>query len=232
MLLGVVGTIPVTPAAAQTRAAYAVGQRVEAYRQVPGLEPRPGWHKGVVTAVFTWGLHIRYDEVDYEDVVPVDVVRPLGPTAQNAHQPPPAAPVAGAAAHRSPAAVGGACASDAGVTQAGRASKEQIFKHVIYENYVAEIDRTTTAPLKIGVTFQRFTIGAPSPNRYTAQGVEHSTAPIGAPIYPVHTQHVLCRTYNNAVTRTRFEGSYECFQDKFRAWVCPTAAGHRNLGTT
>lgn len=124
------------------------------------------------------------------------------------------------------------CPSDPGIRDGNAAgsSLEKTFKRAILGNYEAEINLSMTSPSKVGLTFQEFQIGPPSPNRVTRQGVEHSTAAVGEKIYPVRTRHTFCRLYKGGPTRTFYEGRYDCFKDKQSEWVCATAPGHRNLG--
>lgn len=124
------------------------------------------------------------------------------------------------------------CPSDSGITETPKAgsSMDKIFKHAIFENYQAEINNSTTSPLKVGVTFEEFEIGQATVNRVTPHGVEYPSAAVGAKLYPVKTKHTLCRLYNGGPTQTLFEGRFTCFKNRQNEWVCPTAPGHKILG--
>jgi hypothetical protein len=105
-----------------------------------------------------------------------------------------------------------------------------LFKHLIYETYQAEVNGSTTAPMKIGISFQSFRIGAPVTNRITRYGVDYPTAANGAKLYPIESKYTLCRLYKGGPARTLFDGRWVCFKNKFGKWVCATAPGHRILG--
>lgn len=144
---------------------------------------------------------------------------PLQAPPQRAMAPMPARPAEG-------------CSSDPDI--ADRASPDspldKVFKHKILEDYQASINGSTTSPVKVGVTFEAFQIGEPRINRMTPQGLEFVKSPVGEKIYPVKTRHTFCRVYNNAMTRTLYEGRYDCVKDTHGDWTCPPGAGHRILG--
>lgn len=123
----------------------------------------------------------------------------------------------------------GGCACDAGIVNqpATNSPSEQLFKHLIYEDYRAQIDGSLTAPLDVGVTFQAFAIGAPKTNNVSNFGVDYPAAAVGGKIYPIETKHVLCRMYKGGPTKTIYEGRFACFKDKFNKWVVTTDAGHK-----
>lgn len=131
-----------------------------------------------------------------------------------------------------PARPAGECSSDAGIAEEASPDSplDKVFKRKILEDYQAGIDGSTGAPVKVGVTFEAFQIGEPRINRMTPQGLEFVKSPVGEKIYPVKTRHTFCRVYNNAITRTLYEGRYDCVKDGHGDWTCPPGPGHRILG--
>lgn len=220
------------PALAQT-SQWTVGQHVKVFYPRPGGSG-PAWRMGVVTEVFGWGIHMKFDDQDHvETFGNGDVSAVDGGVIPQAAAAPGAIPPANPAPRQSrpPAqAAAGSCTSDAGVTAGGTGLAATI-KHAIYQNYAAEIDGGLSAPLAIGLTFQSFQIGAPLPNRVGPAGYEYPNAVRGTPVYPVTTRHKYCRQYRNATTRTNFDGRYVCFITRFgNGMECGTAEGHRLLG--
>ena len=233
IVLAVSIAIASVPGLAQTQQ-WTVGQHVKVFYPRPGGSG-PAWRTGVVTEVFGWGIHMKFDDQDHVetfgngDVSAVDGGAAPAPQAAATK----AMPAANAAPHqtRPPAPVAaGSCTSDPGVASGGSGLAATI-KQTIYQNYAAEISGGLSAPLAIGLTFQSFQIGAPLPNRVGPAGYEYPNAVRGTPVYPVTTRHKYCRQYRNAVTRTNFAGRYVCFTTRFgNGMECGTAEGHRLLG--
>lgn len=219
------------PLAAQN-ATWSVGQHVKVFYPLSGGRGM-AWRTGVVTEVFGWGVHMRFDDEDrIESFANGDVqsADAAAPAAQMQAAPPivKTPPRQTAQVPQPPQA--GACASDPSVANGG-GSLAMSIKHAIYENYAAEINGSLSAPLTVGVTFQSFQIGSVLANNVTRTGYDYPAAARGAPIYPVATRHIYCRGYRNATTRTLFAGSYVCFQSRTGGgMMCGTAAGHRILG--
>jgi len=253
------GAFVFSPAEAQNSSSrqhkWSVGERVEVYVVEPHSPTgKMIWRPGVITEVFGWGgAHVRFDNGDVESIgaynpdadganPPNLAARPVdstsGATSGATSAPmtaPTTAPTSAPHPDKAPPTPQNKpqdCACDPGIRDNPKpgAPLSQLFKHLILENYEAEVNGSTTAPLKVGVTFQQFQIGAPQKNRVTRYGVEYPSAPIGAVIYPVTTKHTLCRFYKGGPTQTLFEGHYACFKDKTGHWVCPTAPGHKILG--
>lgn len=233
--------VALAPQALVAQDPWTVGQHVKVWYPRPGGSG-PAWRTGVITEVFSWGVHMKFDDQDHVEVFGNDEIKPVDAPA--AAPRPAAAPAAAAPAPRPQAATAapkpaapqqqavaaGPCPSDAGLTTAGTTLTSQI-KHAIYENYAADIDGGLSAPLAIGVTFQSFQIGTPLPNRVGPAGYEYPNAERGAPIYPVTTRHTYCRQYRNATNRTLFSGKYVCFKTRFgNGMECGTSAGHTILG--
>ncbi len=230
---------------------YTPGQHVEAYYMNPKTHQYE-WRRGVVVDLQSWGAHVRFDsdgqmenfEQDTMRVIGVPGATEVAPTP-NQFYPTPAvdntppgtttsnttvisAPRSGDVTAASPTRKSG-CPSDAEIVKQPVSSgpSEQLFKHLIYEDYRAQINGSLTAPLDVGVTFQAFAIGAPKTNSVSNFGVDYPAAAVGGKIYPIETKHVLCRMYKGGPTKTIYEGRFACFKDKFNKWVVTTDAGHK-----
>lgn len=231
---------------------YTPGQHVEAYYMNPKTHQYE-WRRGVVVDIQSWGAHVRFDsdgqmenfEQDTMRVIGVPGATEVAPTP-NQFYPTPAADYTssgattfseaarstprsvGAAAVSTPVRTGG-CPTDEGVVRQPVSStpSEQLFKHLIYEDYRAQIDGSLTAPLDVGVSFQAFAIGTPKINSVSNFGVDYPAAAVGGKIYPIETKHILCRMYKGGPTKTIYEGRFACFKDKFNKWVVTTDAGHK-----
>ena len=220
------------PAAAIAQGQWTVGQHVKVFYPRPG-GAGPAWRTGVVTEVFGWGVHMKFDDQDHVesfgngDVMPVGGGVVAAPPVNTTPAPKQAAPQQAA-----PQPVRtGSCTTDPGVVAGARGNLAAQIKHAIYANYAAEVNGTLSAPLAIGLTFQSFQVGAPLPNRVGPAGYEYPNAVRGSPVYPVTTQHTYCRQYRNATNRTLFAGRYVCFQTRFgNGMECGTAEGHRLIG--
>jgi hypothetical protein len=227
-VLAVIVFSSITQNANTQNSKWKVGQHVEVY-YIDRSTGKMAWRKATVVEVFNWGAHVKFDDDGEIESIQNDNIRATGAT-ENSVPDNPQPGVEKSPAKGKSSAEG--CASDSGIAEKPKAnsSLEKIFKHVILENYEAEINGSTTSPLKVGVTFQEFEIGQATVNRVTRNGVEYPSATVGAKIYPVKTKHTLCRLYNGGPTQTLFEGRYACFKDKQGDWVCPTAPGHKILG--
>lgn len=104
---------------------------------------------------------------------------------------------------------------------------EALAKRKIFDEYNWKANGTLSAPLKVGVVFLSFQMGAPYKNAvanvpgYGAQR-RHGGAPAGATIYTFKSKRVICEQYRDGVTRRLVEGSSACFIDKDGSWTCPS----------
>ncbi len=116
------------------------------------------------------------------------------------------------------------------ITPPGDASKtavasEQLFKRKIYDRYNVYVNGTTTAPLKVGMTFLNFQVAQPFKNIVRVDPVVgayrvNDAAPVNAMIYPVKTEHVVCEQFLDRTTRKRVANNYACFKNRDGEWVC------------
>jgi hypothetical protein len=86
------------------------------------------------------------------------------------------------------------------------------------------------APLRAGVAFQTFDVGAPITNRVTVvpgQGATRVTngAPPNTALYPVKTRYMVCEEYRDGTTRRLIENHFYCFKDRDQAWLCGGGEG-------
>jgi len=82
----------------------------------------------------------------------------------------------------------------------------------------------------VGVSFESFQVGPPRANlRGSTLYIE--SAPLGAKIYPVKSNHTVCRRYDREIKRDVLDGRLECFKDNFGEWDCATASGNRTIST-
>lgn len=104
---------------------------------------------------------------------------------------------------------------------------EAVAKRKTYDAYAVMANGTGVAPLKVGVVFLSFKLGAPYKNTvaivpgYGAKR-RHDGAPAGATIYTLKTKIMVCEQYRNAVNRRLVEGSRACFKTKDGSWTCPS----------
>jgi hypothetical protein len=116
------------------------------------------------------------------------------------------------------------------IAPAGDASKtavasERLFKRKIYDRYNVYVNGTTTAPLKVGVTFLSFHMAQPFKNIVRVDPVigayrVNDAAPVNAMVYPVKTEHIVCEQFRDRTTRKRVANNYACFKNRDGEWVC------------
>src|SRR5258706_3788396 len=121
----------------------------------------------------------------------------------------------------------GECASNApAVDRSGTAkASETLFKGVIYYNYNLAANGTGQGPLKVGVVFLSFQVGAPFSNTVSnVPGIgaqrKNDAAPVNAAIYPVRSKHIVCEQYRDRSLRRQIESNYACFKNRDGQWVC------------
>jgi hypothetical protein len=104
---------------------------------------------------------------------------------------------------------------------------EALAKRKIYDEYNRKVNGTISAPLKLGVVFLSFQMGASYKNTvanvpgYGAQR-RHGGAPTGATIYTFRSKRMICEQYRDGVTRRIVEGTSACFIDRDGSWTCPS----------
>ena len=232
--------LPAVYGQAEKKHKWQAGETVEVYSLNPDTHQYE-WRKGVVKDVMSWGgAHVTYSDRP-------GIIENIGEfDSANADSTPPGINAAryigykrGPLTTQGKASAAGICPCDPGIQNKPGflASREAIFKHLIWENYNATVNGTLSSPLKVGVTFDTFRVGAPHSNSFGAigggaRGLEHSTAKQGEKIYPISTHYTLWRQYRNALTKTVFEGRFDGFKEKSGGWVCPTAPGHQQIGST
>ncbi len=100
-----------------------------------------------------------------------------------------------------------------------------LFKRKIYDRYSVFANGTTTAPLRVGLTFLNFNLSKPFINIVRVDpGIGahrlNDAAPVNALIYPVLSTHVVCEQYRDRILRKRVENKYACFKNRDGEWVC------------
>jgi hypothetical protein len=129
------------------------------------------------------------------------------------------------------------CSYDAaaGIVSRTEQASEQLFKRVLYNWFDLDVkEGGTTNPLKVGVTFLEFQMGAPFTNRVfvdpgTGAQRLHDGAPVGATIYPVKTTYIHCGRYRGSTERRVTQQNFACFKDRFDDWACPVDSVPVNL---
>jgi hypothetical protein len=105
---------------------------------------------------------------------------------------------------------------------------EAVAKRKTYDWYAVNANGTGFAPVKVGVVFLSFKMGAPYKNTVSivpGYGAKrrHDGAPPGATIYTPKIKIMVCEQYSNAVERKLVEGTRACFKTKDGSWTCPGA---------
>lgn len=105
----------------------------------------------------------------------------------------------------------------AGTTPASKA----LFQRKVADNYTMG----AYGPFWYGVTFERFTVGAPIRNAVGQAPGGGATrvnngAPAGATMYPVSSQHIVCEGAPTSAERRRVVSNYLCFVSKNNEWTC------------
>ncbi len=129
------------------------------------------------------------------------------------------------------------CSYDAAVGTVSRTDQAsaQLFKRVLYNWFNLDVkEGGTTNPLKVGVTFLEFQMGAPFTNRVfvdpgTGAQRLNDGAPVGATVYPVKTTYIHCGRYRGSTERRVTQQNFACFKDRFGDWVCPVDSVPVNL---
>jgi len=104
-------------------------------------------------------------------------------------------------------------------------ASEGLFKRKIYDRYNVYANGSTTAPLRVGITFVSFQVSKPFINVVRVDRVVgayrvNDAAPVNATIYPVISKHVVCEEYRDRTLRKQVENKYACFKNKDGEWVC------------
>jgi hypothetical protein len=114
-------------------------------------------------------------------------------------------------------------------------ASEQLFKRVLYNWFNLDVkEGGTTNPLKVGVTFLEFQVGAAITNRVfvdpgTGAQRLYDGAPVGATIYPVKSTYIHCGRYRGSTERRVTQQDFACFKDRFGDWSCPVNSVPINL---
>ncbi len=108
-------------------------------------------------------------------------------------------------------------------------ASEGLFKRVIYEHYMEDLKIAHPTPLKVGITFQSFTMGQSYKNTLDNYGPVQDGAPLGATIYSVKAKYVWCRQYQSTEYRYVMETPFACFKDKMNRWDCPVDGVPKHL---
>ncbi len=114
------------------------------------------------------------------------------------------------------------CTSNAVLVTKNSTAKpsEELFKGVIFYNYNLNANGTGQAPLKVGVTFLSFQMGASFTNIARNGDRINDAAPVNTTIYRVKSKHIVCEQYRDSTRRRQVEGNYACFKNKDGIWVC------------
>jgi hypothetical protein len=103
---------------------------------------------------------------------------------------------------------------------------EALAKSALYERYSFEVNTGgLSSPLAIGITFNSINILNSYTNTVTVvpgRGAQrkHDGAPVNAIIYRFHAKYIVCKKYNNAITRTQYESDNVCFKAANGKWAC------------
>jgi len=100
------------------------------------------------------------------------------------------------------------------VTQNSPASAA-VFKSVIFH-----YKESTSDFYDFGLTFLDFGMGKAFKNVVTGRRLLVDSAPVGATIYPVKTQELMCQKSSTITRRWVREIEYACFKDELNEWVC------------
>jgi hypothetical protein len=93
-------------------------------------------------------------------------------------------------------------------------------KRKIYDNAAMHATGGVSSPMKVGVTFESFTVGSSFTNTVTRGQRINDAAPPNSTVYQVKSKHVLCEQYARTTQKSEVESAYMCFKSRGLEWVC------------